>query len=32
VEYERVEGVDHLFDKAEEVDLEGLYRFMMRYV
>ena len=32
VEYERVEGVDHLFDKREEVELEGMYRFMMRYV
>lgn len=32
VVYERLAGVDHLFDKEDAVEMEGMYRFMMRYV
>lgn len=32
VEYERLSGKDHLFDKEEGVEMEEMYAFMMRYV
>jgi acetyl esterase/lipase len=31
-EYERLAGVNHLFDKDEKVELERLYMFMMEHV
>ena len=31
-EYERPEGLDHLYDRDEKVDLESMYAFMQRYV
>lgn len=32
VEYERLEGKDHLFDKEEGVEMEGMYAFMNRWI
>jgi dipeptidyl aminopeptidase/acylaminoacyl peptidase len=32
VEYERLSGKDHLFDKEEGVEMAGMYAFMRRYV
>lgn len=32
VEYERLPGLDHLFDNESNVELEGMYGFMKRYV
>jgi acetyl esterase/lipase len=32
VEYERLSGLDHLFDKEEKVDMDGMYAFMKKYI
>lgn len=32
VEYERLHGINHLFDKEESVGLEKMYEFMMKHV
>lgn len=32
VEYERLHGVDHLFDKDDKVELERMYRFMKAHL
>ena len=32
VEYERPKGIDHLFDKEENVELETMYAFMKKYL
>lgn len=32
VEYERLHGVDHLFDRAEDIELENMYTFMMKHI
>ena len=32
VEYERLPKLDHLFDKDERMDLEGMYAFMKKYI
>ena len=32
VEFERLPGLDHLFDKEEKVELEGMYAFMKKYL
>ena len=31
VEYERVEGADHLFDRDEKNDMSGMYAFIKRH-
>lgn len=32
VEYERPEGLDHLFDEKEDVELEGYYAFLKKHL
>jgi len=32
VEYERLHGTNHLFDKEESVTLEKMYDFMMKHL
>lgn len=32
VEYERPEGVDHIFDLKEDVELEGYYAFLKKHI
>lgn len=32
VEYERPEGLDHIFDLKEEVELEGYYAFFKKHI
>ena len=32
VEYERLPGLDHLFDKDESVELKGMYAFMKKHI
>ncbi|KAF2766831.1 alpha/beta-hydrolase [Teratosphaeria nubilosa] len=32
VEYERMRGVNHLFDREEKVEMKGMYEFMMRHL
>lgn len=32
VEYERLKGLDHLFDHAEDVDLDAYYAFLKKHV
>lgn len=32
VEYERLKGLDHLFDQKEDVELSGMYAFMKKHV
>lgn len=32
VEYERLSGLDHLFDKEEKVNLDGMYAFLKKYI
>ncbi|TKA31669.1 hypothetical protein B0A50_01747 [Salinomyces thailandicus] len=32
VKYERLHGIDHLFDRDEKYELEGMYEFMLKHL